>query len=569
MILRPLVLLVFAANAWAQDTVRTLVIPTAPYDDIVVQMDEGTLVLKPSDAPRLSGEFRYRLTAGAKSEDPAVAVEVAGRSLVVRPPRGGASGVPVNLVLNVPKTNPISVVGLSLAVTAQGLASGLDVRTSSGDVEVMDPIGSATIETSSGKINLTVRKQPQGDLHVQTDSGTINCTLDDGLSLKAMVRSGSVLSWGTGVETLQGSLERTLGHGGPLLYASSRANNVSVQLAPSTLAMADSVVFRSQSNWVYMNVIVRDQMEQNIPDLRRERFNVSDNGIPMNLGHFEATTEPFHLLLLFDVSGSIKRNATLIREAARQFVRRAQRGGEFAVATFGSSSRLVQPFTTDLDRVDKSLADLVPSGGTALYDAVRTSLLDYMKEAPGRKALVIFTDGVDNSLWGGDFGSTHSFNELLKIVSETDCLIYPIFVQPVPDTTQVTSRPNAKPTSFAELLANTVAKRPELVCGSETNPRAPTGPCPVDPYQVIAAAEKNLTQLANQTGGRLYKLRKMEDLASTYGQIGSDLNTVYTLGFQAPDARAGESHELKVTIRDLPLAIVRTRRGYLLPPDRH
>src|ERR1039458_9974812 len=464
MILRALVLIAFATNIWAQDTVRALVFPSVNYHDVVVEMDEGLLVLKTSDAPQLSGELQYSRNPAAKSDDPSVAVGVSGSSLVIRP-RAGASGTPISLVLIVPKTNPIAVAGLSLAVTAQGLTSGLNVRTSSGDVAVMDPIGPTTIETSSGKINLTLRTQPQGDLYVQTDSGTIHCTLDDGLSVKAVLRSGSVLSWGAGVETLKGSLERTLGHGGPLLYASSRGNNVSVQLTPSELSTAGSAVFLSQSNWVYMNVIVRDQMEQNIPDLRRERFNVFDNGIPVNLGHFESTTEPFHLLLLFDVSGSIKRNAALIREASRQFVRRAQKGGEFAVATFSSSSRVVQPFTSDLDRVDKALASLAPSGGTALYDAVRTSLMDYMKEAPGRKALVVFTDGVDNSLWGGEFGSTHSFSDLLNAVRDTDCLIYPIFVQPVPDTTQVTSRATAKPTSFAELLGNSVAKRRGACCG--------------------------------------------------------------------------------------------------------
>jgi VWFA-related protein len=530
-------------------------------------MDEGNIVLKDSDGPRVSGDFRPRLPNREKSDGLSVPAEIVGTTLVIRPPRGHTPGESFDLTLNVPKANPVSVVGLGLAVFIQGLASGVNVKTSTGDVEVTDSIAPTTIETSSGKIKLTLRTQPQGDLLFQTDSGTINCTIDDGLSLRAMVRSGSMLSWGTGAEAVRGSLERTLGRGGPLFYASSRANDVTVKLTPSAVALGDSPLFRSESNWVYMNVIVRDyELEQNIPDLRRERFKVFDNSTPVNLGYFESTTEPFHLLLLFDVSGSIERNAKLIRDAARQFVRQAQKGGDFAVATFSSSSHLVQPFTSDLDLVDKALT-LSPSGGTALYDAVRTSILDYMKDATGRKALVVFTDGIDNSLWGGEFGSTHSFQELLKVAGETDCLLYPIFVQPIPDTSQVISRANAKPTGFAEWLANTVARRRELVCGNEANPRAPTAPCPVDPYQVISAAEKNLTDLANQTGGRLYRLRKIEDLASTYAQIAGDLNTVYTLGFQAPDSKGGELHELKVTIRDLPLAIVRTRRGYLVPSN--
>jgi VWFA-related protein len=189
-----------------------------------------------------------------------------------------------------------------------------------------------------------------------------------------------------------------------------------------------------------------------------------------------------------------------------------------------------------------------------------------MKGTTGRKAIVLFTDGVDNNLWGGEFGSAHSFNGLLTSVKATDCLIYPIFVQPVPESRyQVTPRRNARPTSIAEMLANAEEKKPELYCGSETNPGATPVPCPRDPYQIIAKAENNLVELAEQTGGRIYNLRRMEDLASAYRQIASDLDTVYTLGFPVKFADINEWHELTVRIRDFPLAIVRTRQGYYSP----
>ena len=64
----------------------------------------------------------------------------------------------------------------------------------------------------------------------------MKCTLDDGLSLKALLRSGKRVSWGAGAETTSGGLDRSLGKGGPLIYASSRNNNVNVDLLPSELA---------------------------------------------------------------------------------------------------------------------------------------------------------------------------------------------------------------------------------------------------------------------------------------------------------------------------------------------
>jgi VWFA-related protein len=533
---------------------------------ILIEADSGHLELKASNLPKLRGEVRFSLPSGAKRQDFAALTAVEGSTLVIRSARLGASSIPVQLALDVPTGVSVSVIGHALSVRAEGFESPLKIRTLSGNVEILDPIGPVNVDADTGNIIVTLRVQPKGDMYFHTDSGLIKCTLDEGVSLKTILRSEAMLSWGAGVETFQGSLERVLGSGGPLMYASSSTNKVSVALTPSILPSSSAIsgpVFRVNANWVYMNVIVKDQMEQTIPNLRRESFNVFDNGLPVDLRHFESTTEPFHVLLLFDVSGSIKPHATLIREAARQFIRRAHNGDEFAVATFSSTSRLVQPFTANLELAEKALNGITPGGGTAIYDAVQTSIREYMKGTTGRKAIVLFTDGVDNSLWGGEFGSTHPFNDLLTSVKATDCLIYPIFVQPVVESkSQVRSPSNAKPNSIAELLANVTGSHPKLDCVQETNPRGTPFPCPIDPYQVIAAGENNLRELADQTGGRFYTLRQMADLASTYSQISADLSTVYTLGFPVRLTGSKEWHQLTVRVRDFPLAIVRTRSGY-------
>ncbi|MGO8788032.1 MAG: VWA domain-containing protein [Terriglobia bacterium] len=568
-ILRFAVLFALAASLRAQDIERTVDLPSAKYQNILIEADSGSVALRASNAPQLRGELRYSPPVGMQPEEIALLATVEGSTLIIRGPRTGASGIPIHLTLNVPRGISVSVMGHALSVKAEGFESPLMIRVLSGKVEILDSTGPTSVSTDSGDIALTLRVQPKGDLYLHTDAGTIKCALDSGLSLRALLRSGSLLSWGAGVETLRGSLDRTLGSGGPLLYASSGANKVAVDLMPSELASAGMAVFRAEANWVYMNVIVRDQLEQTIPELRRESFNIFDNGVPVDVGHFESTTEPFQLLLLFDVSGSIKPHVTIIREAARQFIRRAHNGNEFAVATFSSTSRLVQPFTADLDLAEKALNAITPSGGTAIYDAVLTSITEYLKETTGRKAIVLFTDGVDNNLWGGKFGSTHSFKDLLTSVKATDCLIYPIFVQPVPESRyQVTPSPNARPTSIAEMLANAQEKKPELYCGSETNPGATPVPCPRDPYQIIATAENNLIDLAEQTGGRIYTLRRMEDLSSAYRQISTDLDAVYTLGFPVKFTEPNQWHELSVRIRDHPLAIVRTRHGYYSPDKK-
>ena len=448
-ILRLTVLLLLVPSLRAQDIVQLVDLPTTNYQRILIEAESGNVLIKASDVPRLRGEVRYSLPAGTKQQESGALTSVEGSTLVIRGLRNGASSVSTQFAFEVPKGISVSVIGHALSVRAEQFESPLNVGTLSGNVEILDSIGPTTVDADSGNITVTLRVQPKGDLYFQTDSGLIRCALDEGLSLRALLRSGSLLSWGTGVETAQGSLERTLGSGGPLMYAASRVNKVAVDLTPTKLSSADAksgVVIHVNANWVYMNVIVRDQTEQTIPNLRRESFNVLDNGVPVDLRHFESTTEPFHLLLLFDVSASVKPHIALIRAAARQFIRQAHDGDEVAVATFSSTSQLVQPFTADLELANKALNAITPAGGTAIYDAVYKSITEYMKGTTGRKAIVLFTDGIDNSLWGEEFGSTHSFNDLLRSVKGSDCLIYPIFVPPVPDRrTQITPRPNSQP----------------------------------------------------------------------------------------------------------------------------
>jgi VWFA-related protein len=541
---------------------------TANIRGILIEMDSGNLVAKASDLPRIHGELHYATPEGGRQLDLATMSKPEGSTLVIRVPSGAPT--PIQFSLELPKSIAVTIVGHSLSIRTEGFESSLTVRTFSGDIDVLNAIGPTSLDSDSGNINVGLRAQPKADFHVQTDSGRVTCTMDDGLSLKVLLRSGKRISWGTGAETTSGGLDRSLGKGGPLIYASSRINNVRVDLLPSELITAGSdsgVVFRSDTNWVYLNVIVKDLKGKTIPDLEQERFIVTDDGSPVELGHFEKTTEPFHLLLLFDVSASIEPHVGLIRAAATRFIERARKGDEIAIATFSSSVRLIQPFTPDLVKAKKALEAIKPAGGTAIYDAVHMAVTDYMKEATGRKAVVLFTDGIDNSLFGRDFGSSHSFETLLRTVKDSDCLIYPIFVQPVPEKRQLTSDPSAPSTSLTEQRARASGPNPQLYCGSETNRAQTAVPC--DGYQIIAMGKKHLQQLAEETGGAFRGLNDMTNLADAYSQIAADLTTVYTIGFSVKFIDTNRWHPLKVRIREAPIGTqTRTRSGYFSPPAK-
>src|ERR1700761_843013 len=309
--MRFFVLLAIAPLLVGQEVVRSIDVPVNSFNSVLIEADSGNLVLKSSGVTRVRGELRYSSSIGTP-QNSAPLTEIKDSTLIVRASQVGTPGNPIQLALETPKGCAVSIVGPALAVKAEGLESPLKIQTLSGNVEIVDPIGATTVDTNAGNIVVTLSDQPKADLRFQSDSGLIKLSIDDGLSLNAHLSSGSVISWGAGVEPSSGSFERVLGHGGPLLFASSRANKISADLLPSHLSSASPVVFRAEAHWVYMNVIVRDQMEQTIPSLHRESFHVMDNGVPIDLGHFESTTQPFHLLLLFDVSGSIKPHVSLI-----------------------------------------------------------------------------------------------------------------------------------------------------------------------------------------------------------------------------------------------------------------
>jgi len=551
-----------------QDAVRWQELPTPNVRRILVEMDSGSFSAKASDGLRLRGEAHSATAEGDRQLDLTAMARLEGSTLVVRVPEGQPAS-PIHLALEAPKSMTLTVVGHSLSARAEGFESGLTIRTFSGDIDVLNAIGPTSLDSDSGNIGVDLRAQPRADFHVRTGEGSVKFTLDDGLSLKAVLRSPKRISWGTGAVTTSGGLDRSLGPGGPLIYASSNTNTVTVNLLPSELpggGAQSGVLFRSDTTWVYMNVIVKDPVGRTIPDIVQERFIVTDNGLPVELGHFETATEPFHLLLLFDVSASIKPHVGLIRAAAAQFIRHARSGDEFAVAVFSSAPHLVQTFTSDAAQAEKALDALKPAGGTAIYDAVDTAITDYMRGTAGRKAIVLFTDGIDNSLFGKEFGSSHSFESLLRTVKDSDCLIYPIFVQPVPERRQVSSTPNAAPTSLPELLAKANGPNPQLYCASESNPAAHAAPCPFDAYEIIAAGRQHLQQLAEETGGRFIGLREIGSLLDAYNQITADLTTVYTIGFSVKPIDNNQWHALKVRVRDTPPGTqTRARSGYYSP----
>ncbi len=515
------------------------------------------------------------------------------------------------LEIQVPKEISVQIWGAHPAIEIYGVEGTVRASTLTGLITAEDLTASSSLMSQGGDIHYRSASQPTGDIRLESTSGNINCVLGNDLNLRGWIRAGGEASWGPEISPQQGSIQREIGAGGPLFYANSLKGNVSCQLStpPSPVAEtsapvtkvshdsdsgpkevvattgrnstptapkgeddepnppaivastqpgseADKPAFESgyalrvNVDWIYLNVSVRDRhSNRSIPNLVQDDFQVYENGTEQKVERFQTSETPFHLLLLLDVSGSTRSYMNMIKKASIDFTREINSDDRIAVATFNSYTRLIQDFTNDRNRVRRSINRIRSGGGTAFYDALMTSVNEYMHGIEGRKAVVVFSDGVDNQLTG-DYsnGSRTRFQELYREIREDDALIYTIFLNTERDA-------GRQSRSRGGILGDILRGRtPPIIPGSRNK------------KGVYEEARRQLDTIADQTGGRSYSPRRIDDLAHVYSEIADDLRLQYTLAYSSTNAiRDGSWRKIRVKIKDRPDLQARTRRGYSSP----
>jgi len=299
-------------------------------------------------------------------------------------------------------------------------------------------------------------------------------------------------------------------------------------------------VLRIDTNLVTVPVSVMDRQGKFISDLRREQFHVFENGVEEKIVHFEPTDNPFTVALLLDTSGSTFFHLWEIKEAAIAFAKQLRPQDRVLVVTFDRLVMLLTEATNDLNVVTEVIQrDAITGFSTRLYDAVDLVIKRRLNKMPGRKAIVLFTDGVDTSSYQASFKST------LRAVDELDVLIYPVqydtmdFINATLDTTALT----------------------------ELNDRTRDVPAP-KPVQRSSkpeykVADEYLQQLANKTGARLYQANDRTQLAAAFSRIAGELRCQYSIGYYPPDTvQTDERREIKVRV-DQPDSAVRARDSYI------
>ncbi|HEX6043322.1 MAG TPA: VWA domain-containing protein [Pyrinomonadaceae bacterium] len=299
-------------------------------------------------------------------------------------------------------------------------------------------------------------------------------------------------------------------------------------------------VLRIDTNLVTVPVSVMDRQGKFISDLRREQFHVFENGVEQQIAHFAPTGNPFTVALLLDTSGSTFFHLWEIKEAAIAFAKQLRPQDRVLVVTFDRLVMLLTEATNDLNVVTEVIQrDAITGFSTRLYDAVDLVIKRRLNKIPGRKAIVLFTDGVDTASYQASYKST------LRAIDELDVLIYPVQYDTI-DFINATLDPKA----LKEL--------------NDRNAELPT-PKPVqrasDPN--YKRADEYLQQLADKTGARLYQANDRAELSAAFSKIAGELRCQYSLGYYPPDTiGSDERRQIKVRVDRTDVA-VRARDSYV------
>jgi VWFA-related protein len=263
------------------------------------------------------------------------------------------------------------------------------------------------------------------------------------------------------------------------------------------------------------------------PELQQKDFVVFEDGQKQEITFFAAADAPFDLVLLLDLSGSTSNKLKLIRKSAKRFVDSTRPIDRVSIVTFTDVAQIVCPLTTDRVLLKKSIDDIEkPMGGTKFWDALYYVLAIFRASGNNlrRRAVVVMTDGVDNALPDvfGE-GSRTSFDDLLKFVSTSETIVFPIYLDT--EKEEVHRHPGSR-------LA-------------------------------YAIALNQLAQLAAACGTNAYRASKLEDLDDVYRQVIGDLSRVYSIGYRpSNNLRNGKWRSVSVKIADRRDVVARTKQGY-------
>jgi Ca-activated chloride channel homolog len=300
-------------------------------------------------------------------------------------------------------------------------------------------------------------------------------------------------------------------------------------------------VIRTDTALVMLPVTVLDRSGRYVPLLRREQFRIQENGVEQKIAYFATADSPFTVVLLIDTSGSTHFRLDDIQDAAISFVDKLKDNDSVMVMSFDDRIEVLCKPTNDRNEISRAIKRTRTGGGTRLYDAVEDILKKQLATIPGRKAVVLFTDGVDTTSRRASYDST------IRLAEESDAPIYSVDY----DTSGSMGASGIPFPGGGRGTINMPFPRTGL-------PGSP-GSAPGDYKRAV----RYLHALSDTTGGRFYSGDSMFGIGQAFTWIAEELGRQYSLGYYPSTAgKDGERRQVKVRSTE-PELVVKSRDSYI------
>jgi Ca-activated chloride channel homolog len=271
-------------------------------------------------------------------------------------------------------------------------------------------------------------------------------------------------------------------------------------------------------NLALVNVTVTDPYNRIVTGLEPDNFRVFEDNVEQEVVNFSSEDVPISIGVILDLSGSMANKLGKAKEAAFQFFKTANPEDEFFLVGFNERAQLLSPFTSNVEDLQSRMLSASARGKTALLDAIYLGLSQMRGAHSGKRALLIISDGGDNS-------SRYNEKDIKRFVREADTQLYSVGIF---DPFEYRSR------------------TPEELNGPTL-----------------------LNEMTELTGGRAFTVENLNDLPDIAAKIGAELRNQYILGYH-PSNKAHDARWRKIKIKlrvpkGLPPLSIYAKTGYYAP----
>lgn len=298
-------------------------------------------------------------------------------------------------------------------------------------------------------------------------------------------------------------------------------------------------VIRIDTDLVVIPVQVSERKGKPVVDLKQQEFKIFENGVEQEIAYFSDEDQPFTVALLLDMSYSSAFKLQEIQAAAWTFVSQLRENDRVMIVSFAEKPIVLCEPTNNRKVLRLAIEGAKIASGTTLYSAMDLVLKEKLRKITGRKAIVLLSDGVDTT------SRNLVPDDILAQLRANEVLIYPMQYDTYDDV-QKSRRKDAQ-ILYDDNDRPYVVERPREKGERERD---------------YAEAGAFFKDIAERTGGRVYRVSSTTNLNAAFARIASELRQTYSLGYYPETPRQpGEKYAIKVRVYRSGL-VVRARENY-------